>query len=59
MADLADELGRAERDDVEWKRDAQDRDGLRKAVCALANDLPERGRGHLLIGVDNDGTQRG
>lgn len=59
MPDLADDLGRQERDDVEWKRDAEDRDLLRKAVCALANDLPERGRGHLLVGVQNDGTPTG
>lgn len=59
MPDLADELGREERDDVEWKRDAEDRDVLRKAVCALANDLPERGSGRLLIGVRKDGTPTG
>ena len=59
MPDLADELGREERDHVEWKRDADARDLLRKAVCALANDLPERGRGHLLVGVRNDGTPTG
>lgn len=59
MPDLGHELGREERDDIEWKRDAEDRDLLRKAVCALANDLPERGRGHLLVGVQNDGTSTG
>jgi ATP-dependent DNA helicase RecG len=59
MTDLADDVGRDERDDVEWKRNANERDLLRKAICALANDLPERGRGHLLIGVDNDGTCAG
>lgn len=31
MPDLADVLGREERDDIEWKRDAEDRDLLRKA----------------------------
>lgn len=59
MPDLAEDLGHQERDDVEWKRDAEDRDLLRKAVCALANDLPERGRGHLLVGVQNDGAPTG
>ncbi len=59
MPDLADELGREERDDVEWKRDGHDRDLLRKAVCALANDLPEHSCGHLLVGVRNDGTTAG
>lgn len=59
MTDLAEELGDIERDDVEWKRDAQDRDLLRKAICALANDLPGRSRGHLVIGVDRDGSPTG
>ncbi|MGH9023321.1 MAG: AlbA family DNA-binding domain-containing protein, partial [Acidimicrobiia bacterium] len=57
--DLAAELGTAERDDVEWKRDAEDRDLLRKAICALANDLPRRGTGHLIVGVDKDGQPTG
>lgn len=57
--DLADVLGAEERDDVEWKRDAENRDLLRKAVCALANDLPERGRGHLVVGVQSDGSPTG
>ncbi len=38
--DLANELGVEERDDLEWKRDASDRDLLRKAVCALAPNVP-------------------
>lgn len=59
MPDFADEFGREESDDIEWKRDARDRDLLRKAVCALANDLPERGRGHLIVGVQKDGTPSG
>jgi len=58
VADLADEFGREERDDVEWKR-GDERDLVRKAVCALANDLPERGGGHLVVGVRNDGTPAG
>lgn len=57
--DLAAELGTAERDDVEWKRDAEDRDLLRKAICALANDLPRRGTGHLIVGVDKNGAPTG
>lgn len=59
MIDLADELGREERDDIEWNRGGDSRDLLRKAVCALANDLPGRGGGHLLVGVRNDGTPTG
>lgn len=59
MADLADDLGREERDNVEWKREVDDRALLRKAICALANDLPGRGLGHLLVGVEDDGTPAG
>lgn len=59
VTDLTEVLGREERDDVEWKRDAQDRDLLRKAICALANDLPERGTGHLIVGVRGDGSPAG
>ena len=57
MADLALRLGRGERDDVEWKRDGEDRNLLRKAVCALANDLPGRGGGHLLVGFAMTGRR--
>lgn len=59
MGDLADKLGTEERDNVEWKRDAKSRDLLSKAICALANDLPDRGQGHLVIGVQNDGSPTG
>ncbi|MGH9131476.1 MAG: ATP-binding protein [Acidimicrobiales bacterium] len=59
MVDLTNVLGDQERDDVEWKQDASNRDLLRKTICALANDLPGRGQGHLLIGVRDDGTFAG
>lgn len=59
MPDLAIAFGQEERDNVEWKRDATDRDTLRRAICALSNDLPERGQGHLLIGVQRDGAPAG
>jgi ATP-dependent DNA helicase RecG len=54
--DLAEQLGRRERDDLEFKRGASDRHVLREAICALSNDLPGRGTGHLLLGVEDDGT---
>jgi hypothetical protein len=39
--DLANELGVEERDELEWKRDAPDRDLLRtRAICALAPHVP-------------------
>lgn len=59
VRDLKSELGATERDDVEWKRDASDRDLVRKAICALSNDLAGRGRGHVLIGVAKNGTPAG
>lgn len=57
--DLAQRLGRHERDDLEFKRNIADHNAIRKAICALANDLPGRGGGHLLIGVEDDGTPSG
>lgn len=59
LPDIGAHLGTEESDTVEWKRDAEDRDVLRKAVCALANDLPRRGLGHLLVGIDKDGAPTG
>lgn len=57
--DLALTLGRQERDNVEFKSAVVDRDKICKAICALANDLPGRGEGYLLIGVSNEGTSTG
>lgn len=57
--DLADRLGRVESATVEFKRVAKDRDAVRRAVCALANDLPGAGGGDLLIGVDDVGRAPG
>jgi ATP-dependent DNA helicase RecG len=46
-----------EGDRIERKRDASDLDGLRKAICALANDLSGTGRpGVLFIGQHDDGS---
>ena len=40
----------------EFKREPKDRDAIRKAICALANDLGGKGGGDLLIGVDRNGS---
>ncbi|MDQ1292691.1 MAG: ATP-dependent helicase RecG [Actinomycetota bacterium] len=56
--DLARTLGRAETTTLEFKREAKDRNAIKKAICALANDLTGAGGGDLLIGVANDGTPR-
>lgn len=46
-----------ESDRVERKSSAADRDRLREAICAFANDLPDQRRpGVLFIGVNDDGT---
>jgi len=57
--DLASRLGRQERDDLEFKSTVTERDNICKAICALANDLPGRGVGYLLIGVDKNGASAG
>lgn len=54
--DLAVTLGRVESPVLEFKREARDRDAIRKGICALANDLVGNGGGDLLVGVANDGT---
>lgn len=59
MTDLAETLGTTEHDALEFKRDFSSRDAIRKAVCALANDLPGKGGGTLLIGVEDDGKPHG
>jgi ATP-dependent DNA helicase RecG len=53
--DLALSLGRQESATLEFKRQATDRDAIREAICALANDLTGAGGGTLLIGVAKDG----
>ena len=51
------ELLQTETDRVEWKRSAEDSEGLFHAACALANDLGAAGSpGFLLMGVDKDGS---
>lgn len=54
--DLARTLGRIETTTLEFKREARNRDAIRKAICALANDLTGAGGGDLIIGVARDGT---
>lgn len=57
LADLARDL---ERDYVERKAALTDKNKVGQAVCAFANDLPDRGRpGILLIGVHDDGRPAG
>ncbi|MFG2169493.1 ATP-binding protein [Micromonospora chersina] len=58
--DLAVLLGTQESTALEFKREAtKDRNAIRKAICAFANDLAQVGGGHLLIGVDKDGQPVG
>ncbi len=57
--DLAELLGTQETAALEFKREAKDRNAIRKAICALANDLPRLGGGDLLIGVDKQGRPVG
>lgn len=54
--DLAELLGDQETSSLEFKREPKDRNALREAICALANDLAGAGGGDLLIGVTNEGT---
>jgi ATP-dependent DNA helicase RecG len=46
-----------ESDRVERKASASDRDKIRQAICAFANDLPGHGKpGVIFIGVNDDGS---
>ena len=46
-----------ESDRVERKSSAADRNEIRRAICALANDLPNHQQsGVIFIGVSNDGS---
>jgi ATP-dependent DNA helicase RecG len=50
----------AESEWVEWKENAASSETIRKAVCALANDLGGRGApGYLIIGLDDQGRPTG
>ena len=49
-----------ESDRVERKRSAADRSGIRRNLCAFANDLPGRGvPGVIFVGVEDDGRCAG
>ncbi|MER5263707.1 ATP-binding protein [Actinosynnema sp. NPDC002837] len=54
--DLADVLGTEESPCLEFKQSATDNSVVLRAICALSNDLPNRGGGDLLIGVDKYGN---
>ncbi len=50
-------LLQGESDRIERKRNANDMDRIREAVCAFANDLPDhRAPGVVYVGVEDDGT---
>ncbi|MBA9004992.1 ATP-binding protein [Thermomonospora cellulosilytica] len=55
-SDLADVLGTQETCNLEFKREIKDLGVIRKAICALANDLNGKGGGDLIIGVDSAGN---
>lgn len=55
--DLAVLLQGGEADRVERKRNAEDNDRIREAICAFANDLPDhRLPGVVFVGVEDDGS---
>ena len=59
-AELATLLSSQESHLVERKRSAGDRRGIRRSICAFANDLPGTGRpGVIFVGVDDDGRCSG
>lgn len=59
-ADLEQLLDDLESDRVERKESASDGDKVRQAICAFANDLPDRRQpGVLFIGVDDKGRPVG
>ncbi|MBI3281945.1 MAG: putative DNA binding domain-containing protein [Acidobacteria bacterium] len=55
--DLEQLLADLESDQVERKASVSDRERIREAICAFANDLPDhRAPGVLFIGVNDDGS---
>ena len=49
-----------EADRIEYKRNASDMDRLREAICAFANDLPDRRLpGVVFVGLEDDGACAG
>jgi ATP-dependent DNA helicase RecG len=58
--ELAQLVTALESDLVERKRSAADRSGIRRNICAFANDLPGHGRpGVVFVGVEDDGRCAG
>jgi ATP-dependent DNA helicase RecG len=56
-AEIEGMLNDLESDLVERKRSGADRKGIRRNICAFANDLPGHGRpGLIFVGVEDDGT---
>ena len=56
-AELAALLRGGESHLVERKRSAGDRSGIRRNICAFANDIAGAGRpGAIFVGVEDDGT---
>ncbi|MFI8501007.1 helix-turn-helix domain-containing protein [Streptomyces sp. NPDC085524] len=53
--DLADLLGTKETACLEFKQSAKRPEAIRRAICALANDLGRHSGGDLLIGVADNG----
>lgn len=55
--ELEDLLLTGESDRAERKRNASDPDRIREAICAFANDMPDRRQpGVVFVGVEDDGT---
>ena len=55
--ELRDRIANAEADNVEVTRSTKDTDKFGEAICAFANDLPNRGEtGVLILGINNDGS---
>ena len=56
-AELAASLRGGESHLVERKRSARDRSGIRRNICAFANDIAGTGRpGVIFVGIEDDGT---
>lgn len=59
-AELKALLADLDSDRAERKASGADRSGIRKTICAFANDLPEHGEpGVIFVGARNDGTCAG
>lgn len=55
-SDLASLMGTRETVSLEFKQSAKNSSAILEVICAFANDLPRRGGGDLLIGVDKAGN---